>query len=295
MLCFAVLYVLSRVPHGSVLGLLLFNMYANDLHLHLKSTIYAYADDTFIFREIKTNHDISVLQSDLDSLNWWSNNNSLQINPSKCQVMCITQRKDKPAPSYSVNNTKLQTCESLRLLGVTVSSDLSCNCHVNNITKKCNKLLGFYQSCRRVSRTLMFCSNFTKLSFCQFLIIVHLFEMFTRNVMLKKLEQIQHRASRMILCQRREEQQYQERLKTLNLTTLKTRRSYLSVSFACSCLVNASLFYFCRWCVNTRQESLIFKQNITPKTNSYKYCLFCSFPCAVVIYLIYYKGCITHL
>ena len=58
----------------------------------------------------------------------------------------------------------------------------------------------------------------------------------------------------------------------------KTRRSYLSVSFACSCLINASLFYFFRWCVNTRQESLIFKQNVTPKTNSYKYCLFVHFP-----------------
>ena len=36
----------------------------------------------------------------------------------------------------------------------------------------------------------------------------------------------------------------QDRFKTLNLTTLKTRRSYLSVSFACSCLINASLFTF---------------------------------------------------
>ena len=81
--------------------------------VHLKSTIYAYADDTFIYREIKTDHDISVLQSDLDSLNWWSNNNSLQLNPSKCQFMCITRHRDKPVPSYSVNNTTLETCESL--------------------------------------------------------------------------------------------------------------------------------------------------------------------------------------
>ena len=42
------------------------------------------------------------------------------------------------------------------------------------------------------------------------------------------------------------------------------------ISFACSCLTNASLFYFCMRGVNTRQESLIFKQNITPKTNLYE-------------------------
>ena len=120
--------VLSGVPQGSVLGPLLFNIYANDLQLHLKSSIYAYADDTFIFRIIKSDHDIAVLQSDLDKLNWWSNNNALQLNPTKCQVMCITRRRLKPVPSYSVNSTILDTTDSLRLLGVTVSSDLSWNC-----------------------------------------------------------------------------------------------------------------------------------------------------------------------
>ena len=269
--------VLSGVPQGSVLGPLLFNIYANDLHLHLKSTIYAYADDTFIFREIKTDNDISVLQSDLDSLNWWSKNNSLQLNPSKCQVMCITRRRDKPVPSYNVNNTTLETCDSLRLLGVTVSSDLSWNCHVNNITKKCNKLLGFIRVVASVKNPYVLLKLYQTLilpilDYCSPVWNVH------KNCNVEKLEQIQHRTTRMILCQRRGEQQYQDRLKTLNLTTLKTRRSYLSVSFACSCLINASLFYFCRWCVNTRQESLIFKQNVTPKTNSYKYCLFVHFP-----------------
>ena len=37
-------------------------------------------------------------------------------------------------------------------------------------------------------------------------------------------------------------------------------------------------FCFCRLYVYTRQESLTFKQNITPKTNSYKYRLLVHFP-----------------
>ena len=194
--------VLSEVPQGSVLSPLLFNIYANDLHLHLISTIYAYADDTFTFREIKTDHDISVLQPDLDSWNWWSNNNSLQLNPSKCQVMCITSRKDKPVPSYSVNNTTLETCESLRLLGVTVSSDLSWNCHVNNITKKCNKLLGFIRVVVGVKNPYVLLKLYQALilsilDYCSPVWNVH------KEYNVEKLEQIQHRATRMILCQRR--------------------------------------------------------------------------------------------
>ena len=114
----------------------------------------------------------------------------------------------------------------------------------------------------RVSRTNMFCLNFTKLSFCQFVIINKAVWNVHKKCNVEKLEQIQHRAARMILCQRRGEQRYQDRLKTLNLTTLKMRRSSLSISLACSCLNNASLFYFCRWCTNTRQESLILSKTL---------------------------------
>ena len=153
---------------------------------------------------------------------------------------------------------------------MTVSSDLSWNCHVNNIPKKCNKLLGFIRVVAGVKNPYVLLKLYQTLilpilDYCSPVWNVH------KKCNVEKLEQIQHRATRMILCQRRGEQQYQDRLKTLKLTTLKTRRSYLSVSFA-------SLFYLCRWCVNTRQETLTFKQNITPKTNSYKYCLFVHFP-----------------
>ena len=79
-----------------------------------------------------------------------------------------------------------------------------------------------------------------------------------KNCNVEKLEQIQHRATMMILCQRRGEQQYQDRLKTLNLTTLKTRRSYLSVSFACSCLINAIVSFTFAGGVLTPDRNLSF-------------------------------------
>ena len=138
--------VLSGVPLGSVLGPLLFNIYVNDLHVHLRSTIFQYADDTFLFRVINDDSDVQFLQNDSAALHWWSENNALQLNPQKCQVMCISRRKNKPSPEYFVSNTKFSTATSLRLLGVQISSDFTWNEQVSSVTKKCNKLLGFLRT-----------------------------------------------------------------------------------------------------------------------------------------------------
>ena len=140
--------------------------------------------------------------------------------------MCITRRRDKPVPSYSVNNTTHETCDSLRLLGVMISRDLSWNCHVNNITKKCNKLLGFIRVVVGVKYPYVLLKLYQTLILPILDYSSPVWNVY-KNCNVEKLEQIQQRATRMILCQHRGEQQYQDRLKTLNLTTLKTRRSYL--------------------------------------------------------------------
>ena len=58
--------VKSGVPHGTILGPILFIMYVNDISTGVSSTVKLYADDTKLYREIESiPDDTDVLQSDL--------------------------------------------------------------------------------------------------------------------------------------------------------------------------------------------------------------------------------------
>jgi len=58
--------VISGVPQGSVLGLLLFLVYVNDLPEWMKNSIKLFADDTKIWAKITCSQDALSLQIDLD-------------------------------------------------------------------------------------------------------------------------------------------------------------------------------------------------------------------------------------
>ena len=63
--------VKSGLPHGTVLGPLLFLMYINDLPDNLTSNVRLFADDCVIYRAISGDNDAHLLQTDLDQLNEW--------------------------------------------------------------------------------------------------------------------------------------------------------------------------------------------------------------------------------
>ena len=77
--------VISGVPQGSVLGPLLFPIYINDLEDGIKSFLLKFADDTKIFREIRTTEDTQQLQEDLDMLVKWSKDWQMTFNIEKCK------------------------------------------------------------------------------------------------------------------------------------------------------------------------------------------------------------------
>ena len=65
--------VISGVPQGSVLGPILFLIYVNDIPETVNCRITMFADDTKLFRTVKTIDDCNILQNDLNTLSQWTN------------------------------------------------------------------------------------------------------------------------------------------------------------------------------------------------------------------------------
>lgn len=134
--------VYSGVPQGSVLGPLLFLIYINDLPSCVSSNIHLFADDCVIFREITSNNDATILQSDLNAISAWCNTWQMELNITKCKAMRVTRRTNPP-PAYHIANTPLDCVSSYKYLGVHISSDLTWNTHIAYLTSKANKSLGY--------------------------------------------------------------------------------------------------------------------------------------------------------
>ena len=98
--------VTSGIPQGSVLGPILFVLYINDMPevIHKDSYLYLFADDTKVFRHIKSQADIEQLQDDVDNLVTWSKTWLLRFHPDKCVSISLGKRQNQDIPIYQMEN-----------------------------------------------------------------------------------------------------------------------------------------------------------------------------------------------
>lgn len=125
--------VTSGVPQGSVLGPLLFLTYINDLPNGLTSTVKLFADDTLLYGMVVDDSDCDNLQEDVNKLEIWQHEWQMQFNPSKCNIICISNKQRPPQRTYFFCGSKLEQVDSASYLGITVNRKLKWSEHISSI------------------------------------------------------------------------------------------------------------------------------------------------------------------
>jgi len=141
--------VISGVPQGSVLGPILFCAFIDSFHsLSENSTIYKYADDIHIVHFVRKSED-DKLQQEYDNILNWSSSNMLPMNETKCRVLDIITKKSLVTSPVISPVGHLPQVSHLRILGVTFSSDLKWNTHIETVLSKANKRLYLIRNLKR--------------------------------------------------------------------------------------------------------------------------------------------------
>lgn len=144
----------SGVPQGSVLGPFLFNIYVNDIvEIDKNAQFILYADDTTILVSGLDIHEVTKkAEHVLEKLSLWSDGNALKINASKSKAI-LFQAKNKHANIHNdlkLGSVPIEIVRSYKILGVTFSTTLSWNCHIQSLSKSLSAAVGALSRCRHL-------------------------------------------------------------------------------------------------------------------------------------------------
>ena len=127
--------ILKGIPQGPILGLLLFNIFMNDLFFFsAKCEICNFADDNSLYScGMNLDNIFSNLIQDMENVYEWSVYNSMKADPDKFQFIIL----GKPGShTLKIGDITIKSASYVTLLGITIDSKLNFKEHINNIVKK---------------------------------------------------------------------------------------------------------------------------------------------------------------
>ena len=132
----------GEVPQGTLSGPKCVLVYINDLRTTVP--LYKYVDDSTLF-EICYRNDVSVIQESVDIAARWTEQNDRKIYSEKSKEIIISFAQDgnfrSTIPNIKIDRMDIAQVYHAKLLGVTISQDLTWNKHVDNIVKKAGNML----------------------------------------------------------------------------------------------------------------------------------------------------------
>ena len=205
---------------------MLFIIYINDLPsvVDPESRIFLFADDTKVYRRIRTQQDVKQLQEDLQALQKWSDKWLLKFHPDKCVTMRVG-KTTMQRPNYTMgseNEHMLKETIAEKDIGVTFEKNLTFDKHMQEKINKANRIMGI------IRKTFEFLDE--EIFKCLFKSLVRPIVEYANQVWcpyhrkhIESLENIQRRATKVIPGMKN--LSYPERLQKLGLPTLAYRRA----------------------------------------------------------------------
>jgi len=185
-----------------------------------------------IYRPIRMPEDFALLQSDIDKLASWTEQNFLQFNADKCKFMLIsrTERQTSSSqPTLQINRVATERVDDYKYLGVWIFSNLSWSKHIAEVCCKARQKVGIlYRKCYKNSNKDTMLKLYLSCIRPDLEYAVPVWSPHLKG-QIEDVESVQKLALR--VCCKSWDEHYQMLLFKRNILSLSKRRLFLRLSF----------------------------------------------------------------
>ena len=148
--------ICAGVPQGSRLGPILFIIYINDIVENLKSKILIFDDDCSLMVSAEDpSQSTKILNDDLETISKWASTWKITFNPDKSQDTIFSNKILNNSPPTVLNNEYICRVNTVRHLGLYLTSTLDWNTQIYHVCLKANRKLSVLRRVKNLQRNTL--------------------------------------------------------------------------------------------------------------------------------------------